>query len=105
MRSCLECHKFHYGDGERTYSDITVGYAAEMSCDATPSHWTLDLSGGAGHKEDEVRSMLLSADTCPDFISVEEVRGQAEAQRAALIAQRRALIIPTKKVLDIPSNL
>lgn len=93
MRSCLECYKFHYADGAQTYSEVTVGWAAEMSCDAVPAHWRLDLSGGCGHTEAEVRQVLLSAETCPDFISPVTIRAQHEEEQVALRALRQSHII------------
>lgn len=68
MLSCLERKLFHFDSGARDYSEYTGGSDPRMSCDATPSHWDLNMLDDS---ERAVRRKLLSAETCKDFVQHE----------------------------------
>lgn len=69
MKSCLECKLFNFDSGSRDYSEFTGGTDPTMCCDATPSHWHLNMFNDS---EREVRTALLSAERCTDFIKMEQ---------------------------------
>ncbi len=64
MRSCIECKLFSFSAGQPDYSEWTGGWRAEVTCDATPSQWTIDMED---ETEEGFRKKLLMAETCKKF--------------------------------------
>jgi hypothetical protein len=56
-RTCLDCQHWRWEPGERDWSDVTPGWAAEMCC--VKLHWRLNLfADGRG----DVRAYLKQAE-------------------------------------------
>lgn len=87
-RTCVLCKHFLFDAGHADYSDVTPGYDWSMECNIhldrdgkriilaegefLPSYWELRwYLSGHDVTEDQLRTTLLTAETCPDFEEVE----------------------------------
>lgn len=63
---CLFCEYFVFHSGDYGYSDMTLGYDAEIYC--IKKHWNVDLYEDS---REEYRAKMLTAKSCGDYRQVE----------------------------------